>query len=64
MFEVPGVVIRRSGCGERGAVLCSGRSVDAERFPGGHAEFLAPGEEQTRAAGVLHPAGGQRSARC
>lgn len=63
MFEVPGVVIRRSGRGERCAVLRSGRSVDAECFPGGHAEFPAPGEEQPRATGVFHPAGGQRSTR-
>lgn len=64
MIEVLGVVIWRSGCGERSAVLRSGWSVDAELFPGGHAEFPPPGEEQPRAAGVLHPAGGQRTARC
>lgn len=62
MSEVSVVAVRRSGRGERGAVLRSGRSVDTERFPGGHAEFSSPGEEQPRAPGVLRPAGGQRSA--
>lgn len=41
--QICGVTFRCVGCGELSAVLCSGRSVDAQRSAGGHAGYRGYG---------------------
>lgn len=60
--QICGFPLRGVSSSKLGAVLRSGRSVDAERLPGGHAGHRGNGPSEARADRLLRAAGGQRPA--